>query len=103
MFVVGFQFEQVDYVNNTNLKFWHFVTKDSNSSHDFKCRCITTASHNNIWFFTAVIACPLPDTDTLCAVLNSLLHGQPLAAWMLGSYDCVYIVLTLDAVIEAGE
>ena len=59
--------------------------------------------HNNVWFFTTVIACPLPDTDTLCAVLNSLLHGQPLAAWMFGSYNCSDIVLTLDAVIEAGE
>ena len=35
------------------------------------------------------------------AVLNSLLHGQPLAAWMFGSYNCIDIVLTLDAVVEA--
>ena len=103
MFVVRFQFEQVDNVNNTDLKFRHFITKDSNCSHDLKCRCITAAGHNNVWFFTTVIACPLPDTNTLCAVFNSLLHGQPLAAWMFGSYNCIDIVLTLDAVIEAGE
>ena len=101
MFVVRFQFEQVNYIDNADLELWHFITKDSNSSHNFKSRSVTAASHNNIWFFTAVITCPFPDTDTLCTMLYSLFHSQPLAAWMFRRYDCIDIVLTLDAVVEA--
>ena len=36
-------------------------------------------------------------------MLNSLLHGQPLMAGMLGCNDNVYIVLASDTVIEAGK
>ena len=42
-------------------------------------------------------------SDECRNITNSLFHGQPLAAWMFGSYNCIDIVLTLDAVIEAGE
>src|SRR5699024_1611311 len=45
----------------------------------------------------------LPDTDTLGAVFYSLFHRQPLAAWMFGSNDGIYIIFALDTVIKAGE
>ena len=36
-------------------------------------------------------------------MLYRLLHGQPLAAGVLGSHNRIHIVLAFDAVVEAGQ
>ena len=75
MFVVRLKFEQVNDIDNTNLKFWKLITKDGNCCHGLKCWSISTACHNDIRLFAFVVTCPLPDANTLCAVLNSLFHA----------------------------
>src|SRR5699024_2571179 len=78
MFVVGLHLEEVNHIYNTDLQIRHCIPQDGNSSHGLQSRSITAARHNNIRLLAAVIACPLPDADTLGAVLDSLIHGQPL-------------------------
>ena len=103
MLIMRLQLHQVDYIDETDLDLRHIVTKDGNCCQRFLGRSITAASQYNIRLLTLIVACPIPDTDTLGTMLNSLLHGQPLMAGMLGCNDNVYIVLASDTVIEAGK
>ena len=103
MFAVRLKFKQVYYVNYTNLQFRHCITKNCCSSKSLKCWCITTTCHNKIRLSILVVTSPFPNTDTLCTVFNSLLHCQPLFAWMFGCNNCINIVLALYTVIKAGK
>src|SRR5699024_10337652 len=103
MFMIRLHLKQVYYVYYTDLQVRHFVTEIGYRSHSFQCRSIAAAGHYQIRLFSAVTAGPLPDSDTLGTVFYSLFHGQPLAAWMFGSHNSVYIVFALDTVIKAGE
>ena len=100
--MVRLQLKQIHYVYNTDLKLRELITQNRNSSHRLKCRGISTAGHNDIRLFTVVVACPLPDAYTLCAMLYCLIHRQPLITWMLGCNNCIHIILALDTVIKAG-
>ena len=99
---VGFEFHQVDDVDDPDLELRHRIAQDGHGGQRFKRRGIAAAGHDKIRFFAAVIAGPFPDADALGAVLYRLFHGQPLAAWMLGGYDGIDIVFAPDAVIKAG-
>ena len=87
------ELEQVNNVDESDLDLRQVLTHDGNSSESLESRGITAASENNVRLFALVVGSPLPDAYTLCAVLNSLLHGEPLGTGMLGSYHNVYIVL----------
>ena len=102
MLMIRLQLEQIDYVDNADLKLWKLISKDRNCCHCLQCRCIATACHNDIRLLSFIVTSPLPDTYTLGTMLHSLLHVQPLVAWMLGCYDRIDIVLALYTVIEAG-
>ena len=103
MLRVLLKLHQVNYVDETNLDFRHIVTKNGNSGKCFLRRSITTACKNYIRLLALIVTCPIPDTDTLGTMLNSLVHSQPLMARMLGCNDNIYIVLTADTMIEAGK
>ena len=103
MFCMLFQFHQVNYVDNADLQFRKCVTQDCYSCKSLKCRCVAAACHYEVRLLSLIVACPVPDTDTLCTVFYSLLHCQPLLSRMLGSYDYVYIISASDTVIEAGQ
>ena len=75
MLMVGLHLEQVNHIYNADLQLRKLISQNGNGSHGLQGRSIAAACHNNIRLLAAVIACPLPDTDTLGAVLYSLLHG----------------------------
>ena len=80
------------------------VTQNCCCCQCLQCRSITTACHDRDpaprpWSLLAH-----SQTLTPCVqCFNSLLHCQPLFAWVLRSNDCVYIVLALDTMIEARQ
>ena len=47
-----------------------------------------------------IVARPLPDTDTLGAVLIGFVHGQPLGRRMFSGYHHVDVVTTAQAVVH---
>lgn len=59
--------------------------------------------HDEIGLFACIIGSPRPNTDTLRAVLDSLIHGQPLIRRVFGRHNHVDVALALDTVIKAGQ
>ena len=87
-------------IYEADLNLGQILTKDGNCSKSFLGRRITAACQNNIGLFSRIVACPFPDAYTLGTVLNSLLHGKPLLAGVLGSYYNVNVVLTPNTVVK---
>ena len=100
---VRLQLHQVDHVDDADLQLRNRFAEDSHSREGFKRRGIAAAGHDDIRLLALIVARPLPDTDTLGAVLDSLLHCQPLLSRMLGGYQHVDIVAAADAVVKAGQ
>ena len=100
---MGLKLHQVNHIYETDLDLGKVVAQNGNCSECFLGRCVTTAGKYDIGFLTLVVGSPIPDADTLCTMLHSLIHGQPLIAGMLGCNDNIDIVLGTYAVIEAGK
>ena len=103
MLPLGLQLHQVNNVDDANLQFRQLLAQDRYSSQRLQCRSLAAASHNNVRLLTGIVGSPLPNADTLCAVLDSLLHGQPLRTRMLRCNNNIDIVAAADAMIKAGQ
>ena len=90
---VGFEFHQVDDVDDPDLELRHRIAQDGHGGQRFKRRGIAAAGHDDVRLGVLVGGGPLPDADALGAVLDRLLHRQPLRARMLGSHQHVDISL----------
>ena len=95
--------KEVYYVYKSDLYLRQVLAHDGNSRQTLQSRSIAAAGEYNVRLFALVVGSPLPYAYTLCAVLYSLLHSQPLGTGVLRSYHYVYIVLRTYAVVEAGE
>ena len=95
--------EEIDYVDETDLDLGQFCIQDGNCCKSLKGRGLTCAGKYDIGFLALIVGSPIPDADTLRAMLNCFCHGQPLRTRVLGSNDHVHIVAAADAVVKAGK
>ena len=68
-------------------------------SQSLQCRHVAAARHHDIGLRAMVIARPLPDPEPACAVLDRLVHGQPLGRRLLAGDDDIDVVPAAQAVI----
>ena len=64
---------------------------------------VTAGCHDDVGLLVLVVTRPFPDADALCAVGNSLLHGEVLQMLLLVGYDDVDVVFAAEAVVHRRE
>ena len=64
------------------------------------CGNVTAGCHDDVGLLVLVVTCPFPDADALCAVGNSLLHGEVLEMLLLVGNNYVDVVLAAEAVVH---
>lgn len=77
--------------------------QQSGGSKSLLCNDITARCHNNVWLLALVIRGPVPNAETLGAVLNSSIDAEVLEMQLLIGNDYVDVVLALEAVIHGRE
>ena len=66
-------------------------------------RHVAGAGHDDIGLTATVVAGPLPDADPRGAVLDGLVHRQPLRRWVLARDHDVDVVAAAQAVVHHRE
>ena len=99
---VGLELHQVHHVDHPDLQVGQVVAQDGDSSQGLQSGGVAAAGHDHVGLTALVIGSPLPDADALGAVLDGLLHGQPLGTGVLGGNHDVDIVPALMQVC-AGQ
>ncbi len=62
-------------------------------------RHVAAARHDDIGFATLIVAGPLPDADSRGAVLDGLIHRQPLQRRLLAGDDDVHAIARAQAMV----
>ena len=92
MLAGGLELHQIHHIDDPHLDLRHILPEDRHRRQRFQCGGIAAAGHHHIRLLPCVIAGPLPDADALGAVLNGLLHGQPLGTGMLAGNQYIDII-----------
>ena len=72
-------------------------------SEGFQGRNVAAAGHDHVRLAAAIAARPLPDSQARRAVLDRLIHGQPLRRDLLAGDDDVHVVAAAQAVVGDGQ
>src|SRR5579864_358080 len=103
MFAARLQLEQVNHVNESDFQIRKSFSKKCRRRQCFLRRDVAGSSEDNIRFVTFIIAGPIPDTDTFCAVGNSGIDVQVLKMLLLVRDNDVDIVFRSQTMIGYGE
>lgn len=94
------EFEQVDYVYEADFEVGEVCAEEGGGGEGFVRRHVAAGGHYNVWFSAAVVAGPLPDADTFCAVGDGLVHSEVLQVFLLVGDDYVDVVFAAEAVVH---
>ena len=75
------------------------LSKEVDGSERLQGRHVAAAGHHDIGFAAVVIAGPLPNPEPRFAVLDCLIHRQPLGGWLLAGDDDIDVVAAAQAVV----
>src|SRR6478752_1248245 len=89
---------QVYDIYDTNTQFGQMLAQDRHRGERFERRYVAATGHDDVRLDVPIVAGPLPDADALRAVLDGLVHRQPLRCGMLPGYDHVDVVAAAQAV-----
>lgn len=85
------ELEEVDNVDAADLEVGEMLEEQVDSGKGFLGGDVTTGSHNHVGLFSNVCAELWPDTDTLCAVSDGIVHAQVLDVVLLVSNNDVHV------------
>jgi hypothetical protein len=75
---VGLKLEQIHNIDEANLDLRKMLAKQSSSCKSFLCADITTTGHDNVRLFALAVGGPIPNSQSLGAVADSVVHVQVL-------------------------
>ena len=90
---------QIDDVDDANLQLRDVPAKQIDGGQRLQRRHVAAAGHHHVGLAALVVAGPLPDADAGRAVLDRLIHGQPLRRRLLAGDDHVDVVAAAQAVV----
>src|SRR6476660_6327549 len=93
------QFHQVYNVDDADLQRRKMLAAEIYRSQRFQRWYVSATGHHDVWLCSFVIARPFPDSDASRAMLDCLVHRQPLWGRLFACYHDVDIVATAQAVI----
>jgi len=93
------ELEEIDHVDESNFELWKVLAEECNGSEGFVSRDITTGCEDNVWICALVVACPVPDSNTFCAVLYCFIDVEELEMILLVCNDNIDVVGAAKTVI----
>src|SRR3984893_8983867 len=100
MLSVGLQSHQIHDIHDTDLQFRQRATQDRYRGEGFQRRHIPRAGHHHVRFAAGIVARPGPHADTLGAMLDRRIHGQPLRRRVLSSHHNVDVMAAAQTVVH---
>jgi len=97
------EFEKVNNVYKADFKVWEMFTKQSGRSEGFERGHVAAGSHDDVGVAALVIGCPVPDSETFGAVLDSGFHVEELQVVLFICDDDVDVVGGAETVVCDGE
>ena len=86
------QRHQIDDVDDAYLELGRVLAQEVDRSQRLERRHVAAAGHHHIRLAAAVVARPWPDAQARFAMLDRLVHGQPLRRGLLARDDDVHVV-----------
>ena len=93
------QLHQIDDIDDADLQLGRVPSKEVDSGQGLQRRHVTAAGHHDIGLTALVVAGPLPDAEACFAVLDRLVHRQPLRSGLLARDDDVDVVSAAQAMV----
>ena len=93
------QLHQIDDVDDAHLQLGHVPAQQVDRGQRLQRRHVAAAGHHHVGLAAPVVARPLPDPEPGLAVLDRLVHRQPLRRRLLAGDDDIDVVPAAQAVI----
>src|SRR5262249_17050881 len=90
---------EIDDIDDSDLQIGRMLSKKVDGGEGLRGRHVTAAGHDDVRLAAPIVAGPLPDTESSFAVLDRLVHRQPLRSGLLARDDDVDVVPTSQTVI----
>nr|POE99400.1 hypothetical protein CFP56_52792 [Quercus suber] len=103
MIAVRDELEEIHHVDEPNLEIGEIFTQKGGRRKRFLSRCVTTASHYDVWFLVGVRRSPIPDTNALGAMGDGVFHVEILQVDLLVSNNDVHVIRAPEAVIHCRK
>src|SRR5260370_36870987 len=100
MFGCGLNRHQVNHIDDPDLDVRKMLTQQVDGRKRLQCRDISGTGHHDVRIGSLVIGSPLPDSDSIRAMLDATFHIEPLQCRLLSSNDNVDVVSAAGAVIS---
>ena len=97
------QFHQVHHVDDADFQFRQMLAKQLHGGQSLQSRHVAAAGHHHVRLAALVVAGPFPDAQALGAVLDRLVHGQPLRRGLLAGDNDVDVVPAAQAVVGHAQ
>src|SRR5262249_45379474 len=90
---------EIDDIDDPYLEFRRVPSKEGDGGEGLKRWNVTGTSHHHIGLGTLIVAGPLPNAESSFAMLDRLVHRQPLRRGLLTRDDDVHVVSAAQTVI----
>src|SRR6266702_3108504 len=100
MFGCGLNRHQVNHIEDPDLDVRKMLAQEIDRRKRLQCWDISCTGHHRIRFASLVVRGPLPDSDSIRAVLDGRFHIEPLQRRLLSSNDDVDVVPAAEAMIS---
>ena len=97
------QLHQIDDVDDADLQIGRVPAQQIDRGQRLQRRHVAAAGHHDVGLAAAVVAGPFPDAKPGFAMLDRLVHRQPLRRRLLAGDDDVDVVAAAQAVIGDGQ
>ena len=94
------QLHQIDDIHHPDLQARQMLPHNGHRGKSLQRRHIATTRHDHVRRHPLVIAGPLPDADSLAAVLDRGIHRQPLRRRVFAGDDYVDVVAAAQAMVH---
>ena len=94
------QLHQVDDVDHADPEVGQVFAQDRDGGERLQRGYVPATGHHHIGRHRLVVACPLPDADTLGAVLDGCVHRQPLRRGMFSCNYDIHVMMAAQAVVH---
>ena len=95
----GLQLHQIDDIDDPDLQLGRVLAKDVDGGQRLQRRHVAAARHHHVGLAATVVAGPLPDAEPGGAMLDRLVHRQPLRRRLFAGHDDVDVVSAAQAVV----
>ncbi len=92
VFARWLELHQIHNVDHADFQFREVLAEQVHRGEGLQRRHVAAARHDDIGLATLVVAGPIPDADAGRAMLDRLVHGQPLRSQLLAGHDQVDVV-----------